>query len=126
MQLQCFDLQQRERWSLLLKSTERNFRLVNFAADSTYAWLVVLENSLSRQAASTAYCVELKTGRITATYGFDYDGEKRIPTSLIMRPNHALFVAGRVFQDERVRWRVERLFAVTLPAVCEDSLTSTP
>jgi hypothetical protein len=113
--LHCLDLQQRERWQLTFTAHKRRTQLEQFTADDRYAWLVVSDNSRSRRLLTTAYCVELQSGKIVSTTPLDYNGERRVASTSLLGSGHSLLVVGRSYQRRRIsRVRSGNLFVTRL------------
>ncbi|UOQ53689.1 hypothetical protein [Hymenobacter cellulosivorans] len=88
------DLQLRPLWQHRFRSAEGKVEVAPAIIDSTHLWLLVTNNALSSRAVTTAYCLELATGKVLCRLPLDYRGERRRPDVGVMGPGHSLLVAG--------------------------------
>jgi hypothetical protein len=100
--LHCLDLNQRERWQLTFTPRKGRTNMAGFTADGSHAWLVASDNNRSRRQEHSAYCIELKTGKIVSTTLLDYQGERRVACQGLIGPDHSLAVVGRAYQHRRI------------------------
>ena len=113
--LHCLDLAQQERWQLTFTARKGHTTLDGFSADKSHAWFVVNDNVRSRRIESTAYCVDLKTGKILSSSLLDANGERRVAGTGLIGPDHSLLVVGRSYAHRRIsRVQSGNLFATRL------------
>lgn len=94
------------RWEREIKSPKGRAGLSDYAADSSYLWLVVTENQSSRRNAAVAICLDLATGRELSRTPLLLPGTKgvREPSACNMDPTRhdgAFVVVGQAFRGRR-------------------------
>ena len=109
------DPQLNQRWQHRFQSPTGRIVVSEAVLDSTHAWVLVTNNAWSRLAATTAYCFELNTGQVLCRMLLDDKGERRLPATMVLGPDHSLLVAGYSFTNPRPsRTRTGNLFCTRL------------
>ncbi|PJJ53262.1 hypothetical protein [Hymenobacter chitinivorans] len=121
------DWQLRPLWQHRFRSAEGQVDVAPAILDSTHLWLLVTNNARSPRATTTAYCLQLATGRVLCRLPLDYHGERRRPDVGVMGPGHSLLVAGCSSARNRLSHRSPgHLFYTQLypDSTCHDRLVT--
>ncbi|MCB2376527.1 hypothetical protein LGH70_02975 [Hymenobacter sp. BT635] len=89
------------QWQHRFASAVGSVEVEQAAVDSTHAWLLVTTNATSRLAVTTAYAMELSTGKVLCRLPLDHNGERRVPGVSVMGPGHSLVLAGYSYPNNR-------------------------
>ncbi len=91
-----------EAWVWNLPATANQVRLDAYAADEQHLWLVVTDRAdRRRRAATTAVCLDLRTGRPVQRLALDTPKTHRHVTACTLDSAHRLLVAGAAFDKRR-------------------------
>lgn len=89
------------QWEHRFVSPQGTVAVEETIMDSTHAWLLVTNNAASRRATTTAYCLELATGKVLCRLPLDHNAERRVPGVGVMGPGHSLLLAGYSYPNNR-------------------------